>query len=255
MHLENSFPMPEGPQERMKDMSTVHENGENLEEFEQKIGYSFKRISYLEQALTHSSYANEGHKHLKNNERLEFLGDSVLSVIVARYLFLNYKDLPEGVLTKMRASLVCEKALDVFAGELELGKYLRLGKGEELTGGRQRPSIIADAFEAVLAAIYLDGGYEEAQRFVMRFIPKNIDIRKQSPLSDYKTALQEVVQQNKEEKVTYRLVDEHGPDHAKVFTAEVLLNSNVIGTGTASSKKQAEQNAAREALELMGYEL
>ena len=155
----------------------------------------------------------------------------------------------------MRASLVCEKALDVFAGELGLGDYLRLGKGEEMTGGRQRPSIIADAFEALLAAIYLDGGYEEAQRFVMRFIPGHIDIEKSSPLSDYKTALQEIVQQNKEEKVSYRLVDEHGPDHAKVFTSEVLLNSNVIGTGTASSKKQAEQNAAKEALRLMGYDL
>ena len=231
-------------------MSKDFEHEEDLVEFQQRIGYTFKRISYLEQALTHSSYANEGRKHLKNNERLEFLGDSVLSVIVARYLFLNYKDLPEGVLTKMRASLVCEKALDVFAGELELGKFLRLGKGEELTGGRER-----DAFEAVLAAIYLDGGYEEAQRFVLRFIPKNIDIQKASPLSDYKTALQEVVQQNREEKISYRLIDEQGPDHAKVFTAEVLLNSNVIGTGTASSKKQAEQNAAREALELMGYEL
>ena len=236
-------------------MSKDFEHEEDLVEFQQRIGYTFKRISYLEQALTHSSYANVGRKHLKNNERLEFLGDSVLSVIVARYLFLNYKDLPEGVLTKMRASLVCEKALDVFAGELELGKFIRLGKGEELTGGRERPSIIADAFEAVLAAIYLDGGYEEAQRFVLRFIPKNIDIQKASPLSDYKTALQEVVQQNREEKISYRLIDEQGPDHAKVFTAEVLLNSNVIGTGTASSKKQAEQNAAREALELMGYEL
>lgn len=236
-------------------MSKDFEHEEDLTEFQEKIGYTFKRIHYLEQALTHSSYANEGRKHLKNNERLEFLGDSVLSVIVARYLFLTYKDLPEGVLTKMRASLVCEKALDVYAAELDLGSYLRLGKGEEITGGRQRPSIIADAFEAVLAAIYLDGGYEEAQRFVMRFIPGNIDIQKQSPLSDYKTALQEVVQQNKEEKIAYRLVDEQGPDHAKVFTAEVLLNSNVIGRGTASSKKQAEQNAAKEALELMGYEL
>jgi ribonuclease-3 len=231
----------------------LHE--EDLNEFQDKIGYHFKRLSYLEQALTHSSYANEGRKHLKNNERLEFLGDSVLSVIVARYLFMTYKDLPEGVLTKMRASLVCEKALDVFAAEIDLGSYLRLGKGEEVTGGRQRPSIIADAFEAVLAAIYLDGGYEEAQRFVMRFVPRNIDVRKTSPLSDYKTALQEVVQQNKEEKISYQLVDEQGPDHAKVFTAEVLLNSNVIGTGTASSKKQAEQNAAKEALELMGYDL
>ena len=136
-------------------------------ELEEKIGYTFRNPQLLEQALTHSSYANEGKKHGHNNERLEFLGDSVLSVIVARHLFLTYKDLPEGELTKLRASLVCEKALDVFAGQIGLGKYLRLGKGEELTGGRERPSILADAFEALLAAIYIDGGYEAAQTFVL----------------------------------------------------------------------------------------
>ena len=181
------------------------------------------------------------------------MGDSVLSVIVARHLFLTYKDLPEGELTKLRASLVCEKALDVFAGQIGLGKYLRLGKGEELTGGRERPSILADAFEALLAAIYIDGGYEAAQTFVLGFIPRNLDVRRKNKLSDYKTALQEIIQQNREERIEYVLVDEHGPDHAKVFTAEVLLNTNVIGRGTGSSKKQAEQNAAHEALKLMGY--
>ena len=222
-------------------------------ELEEKIGYTFRNPQLLEQALTHSSFANEGKKHGHNNERLEFLGDSVLSVIVARHLFLTYKDLPEGELTKLRASLVCEKALDVFAGQIELGKYLRLGKGEEMTGGRERPSILADAFEALLAAIYIDGGYEAAQTFVLGFIPRNLDVRRKNKLSDYKTALQEIIQQNREERVEYVLVDEHGPDHAKVFTAEVLLNSNVIGRGTGSSKKQAEQNAAHEALLLMGY--
>ncbi len=222
-------------------------------ELEEKIGYTFRNPQLLEQALTHSSFANEGKKHGHNNERLEFLGDSVLSVIVARHLFLTYKDLPEGELTKLRASLVCEKALDVFAGQIELGKYLRLGKGEEMTGGRERPSILADAFEALLAAIYIDGGYEAAQTFVLGFIPRNLDVRRKNKLSDYKTALQEIIQQNREERVEYALVDEHGPDHAKVFTAEVLLNSNVIGRGTGSSKKQAEQNAAHEALLLMGY--
>ena len=222
-------------------------------ELEEKIGYTFRNPQLLEQALTHSSFANEGKKHGHKNERLEFLGDSVLSVIVARHLFLTYKDLPEGELPKLRASLVCEKALDVFAGQIGLGKYLRLGKGEEMTGGRERPSILADAFEALLAAIYIDGGYEAAQTFVLGFIPRNLDVRRKNKLSDYKTALQEIIQQNREERVEYVLVDEHGPDHAKVFTAEVLLNTNVIGRGTGSSKKQAEQNAAHEALLLMGY--
>lgn len=226
-----------------------------LQELQQKIGYTFRNPQLLRQAVTHSSFANEGKKHGKNNERLEFLGDSVLSVIVAKHLYLTYRDIPEGELTKLRASLVCEKALDVFADKLELGKYLLLGKGEEMTGGRRRPSILADAFEAVIAAMYLDGGYEIAQKFVLSFIPRNLDTRKVSPLADYKTALQEIIQQNREEKIEYVLVDERGPDHAKIFTAEVLLNSNVIGRGEGSSKKQAEQNAAKEALKLMGYEL
>ena len=226
---------------------------EKQEILQQAIGYMFRNPQLLEQALTHSSFANEGKKHGHNNERLEFLGDSVLSVIVARYLFLTYRDLPEGELTKLRASLVCEKALDEFAAQISLGNYLRLGRGEEMTGGRERPSILADAFEAVIAAIYLDGGYEAAQKFVLGFIPKDLDVHKPNKLSDYKTALQEIIQQNREERIEYVLVDEHGPDHAKVFTAEVLLNSNVIGTGTGSSKKQAEQNAAHEALLLMGY--
>lgn len=223
-------------------------------ELEDKIGYQFKNKNLLWQALTHSSYANEGKKHGRNNERLEFLGDSVLSVIVAKHLFLKYKDIPEGELTKLRASLVCEKALDVFAQKLGLGEYLRLGKGEEMTGGRSRPSILADAFEAVIAALYLDGGYQAAQKFVLSFIPENLDVKSANQLADYKTTLQEIIQQNREEKIEYVLADEKGPDHAKVFTAEVLLNSNVIGVGEGSSKKQAEQNAAREALKLMGYD-
>ncbi len=228
---------------------------QKLSDLQQKIGYTFKNPRLLQQALTHSSFANEGKKHGKNNERLEFLGDSVLSVIVAKHLFLTFKDVPEGELTKLRASLVCEKALDGFASQLQLGEYLRLGKGEEMTGGRRRPSILADAFEALIAAIYLDSGYEPAQRFVMGFIPKTLDTRGLHALADYKTALQEIIQQNREEKIEYVMVEERGPDHAKVFTAQVLLNSNVIGCGEGSSKKQAEQNAAREALKLMGYDL
>lgn len=226
-----------------------------LEEFQNRIGYHFSDPALLRRALTHSSFANEGKKKGKHNERLEFLGDSVLSVVVAEHLFTTYHQIPEGELTKLRASLVCEKALDVFAAKIELGKYLYLGHGEEMTGGRTRPSIIADAFEAVIAAIYLDGGLEAARRFVLGFIPEDLDINKPNPLSDYKTALQEVIQQNREEKVSYELTGEKGPDHAKIFTVEVRLNSNVIGAGEGSSKKQAEQNAAREALKLMGYDV
>lgn len=208
----------------------------------------------LQQALTHSSYANEGKNHGKNNERLEFLGDSVLSLVVANHLFLKYQNIPEGELTKLRASLVCEKALDEFSRKLGLGEYLLLGKGEEITGGRNRPSILSDAFEALIAAIYLDGGFSDSERFVLSFIPGELDIKKPNKLVDYKTTLQEIIQQNREEKIEYVLAGEKGPDHAKVFTSEVMLNSNVIGVGEGSSKKQAEQNAAKEALKLMGYD-
>lgn len=221
---------------------------------EEKIGYRFQDKKLLERAITHSSYANEGKKNGKNNERLEFLGDSVLSLVVAKHLFLRYKDIPEGELTKLRANLVCERALDEFAKKIDLGSYLLLGKGEEMTGGRKRPSILSDAFEAVIAAIYLDGGFEEAERFVLSFIPKELDVKSTNKLADYKTALQEIIQQNREEKIEYVMVSEKGPDHAKIFTFEVMLNSNVIGKGEGSSKKQAEQNAAREALKLMGYD-
>lgn len=225
-----------------------------MENLESLLGYHFKNRSLLKIALTHSSYANEGKKSGKNNERLEFLGDSVLSIIVAEHLFNHYKHLPEGELTKFRASLVCEKSLYQFAQQIQLGKYLYLGKGEENTGGRNRPSILADAFEAVIASIYLDGGLEEARKFVLRFIPETIDTNKVSVLSDYKTALQEIIQKNKEEKIEYVLIAEQGPDHNKEFVVEVHLNSNVIGIGKGRSKKQAEQLAAKEALELMGYE-
>ncbi len=208
----------------------------------------------MEEALTHSSYANEGKKHIKNNQRLEFLGDSVLSIIVAQYLFEHYTYLPEGELTKLRAFLVCEKSLHQFALRIHLGDYLVLGKGEENTGGRKRPSILADAFEAVIGSIYLDSGLEAARTFVLRFIPEELDVEKVTYVSDYKTALQEIIQKNREEKIEYVIVAEKGPDHNKTFTVEVHLNSNVIGTGEGRSKKQAEQVAAKEALSLMGYE-
>lgn len=218
------------------------------------IGYNHKNPALIKEALTHSSYTSTGKRACKNNERLEFLGDSVLSIIVAEHLFTHYKHMPEGELTKIRASLVCETSLHQFAEHIQLGKFLYLGKGEENTGGRERASILADAFEAVIASIYLDGGIEAAREFVLKFIPVTIDIKQRTVLSDYKTALQEIIQKNKEEKIEYVLVDERGPDHDKSFVIEVHLNSNVIGTGVGKSKKQAEQFAAKEALELMGYE-
>ena len=224
-----------------------------MSELENRIHYTFKNKKLLHEALSHSSYANEG-KRTRSNERLEFLGDSVLSIIVAKHLFTHYTHLPEGELTKLRASLVCEKSLHEFACDFGLGEFLLLGKGEELTGGRQRPSIIADAFEALLAAIYLDGGMEQARKFVLQFIPEHLNPKQAKGLNDYKTTLQEIIQQNKEEKIEYVPIEETGPDHDKTFVVEVHLNSNVIGTGRGKSKKQAEQFAAKEALELMGYE-
>ncbi|MBQ8296682.1 MAG: ribonuclease III [Ruminococcus sp.] len=226
----------------------------SIEKFEEIIGYTFKNKNLIHQALTHSSYANERKIPGGSNERLEFLGDSVLSIVVSSYLYGNLTSVAEGELTKLRASLVCEKSLHVFAQQIRLGEFLLLGKGEENTGGRERPSILADAFEAVIAAIYLDGGYEPASKHILRFIPKDIQISKKPVFNDFKTILQEIVQKNPEEKVEYILAGEEGPDHNKRFVVEVCLNSNVIGRGKGKSKKEAEQLAAKEALELMGYE-
>ncbi len=224
----------------------------DLSILEEKIGYKFKNRKFLEIGVTHSSYANETKEKVTYNERQEFLGDAVLSIIVSDYIFENYTKLPEGELTKLRASLVCEKSLCGFANEIELGSFLRLGHGEELMGGRERPSILADAFEAVLAAIYLDGGIEPATKHVLRFVVKALEHVENAPFKDYKTALQEIIQRNPEERLTYALVGESGPDHDKRFEVDVMLNSNVIGHGIGKSKKAAEQIAAKEALELMG---
>lgn len=223
-----------------------------MTEFEQRIGYEFKNPALLHEALTHSSYVNGKNHH--SNERLEFLGDSVLSVVVSKYLFENL-DTPEGQLTKLRASIVCEHALFPFAQKIGLGNEILLGKGEENTGGRQRRSILADAFEALIAAIYLDGGLEKAREFILPFIP-SLDVLRSGKLliGDYKTILQEIIQQNPEEKITYELAGETGAAHNKTFTSNVLLNGQIIGTGTGCSKKEAEQSAAKEAISLMGYE-
>jgi len=224
-----------------------------MKEFQKALGHTFKDFRLLETALTHSSYANEMRKGLPFNERLEFLGDAVLSIIVSDYLFSHCPELPEGDLTRLRASLVCEKSLCQFSRKLEVGKYLRLGKGESNSGGRERPSILADAFEALLAALYLDGGMKVARKFVEGFIVPELKPSRPNIFKDYKTMLQEIVQQNPEERLEYRLVSESGPDHDKHFVCEVNLSNNPIGRGGGRSKKDAEQQAAREALELMGY--
>ena len=220
----------------------------------EKLGYTFQNAELLETALTHSSYANEGNRGLKSNERLEFLGDSVLGFITAGYLF-SHMGGEEGELTRLRASLVCEKALSAYARKLGLGDCLLLGKGEQRGGGADRPSILADAFEAVIAALYLDGGLQAAEDFILPFIKEELALQQRRPqFRDYKTALQEIIQQNPEERLEYELKGESGPDHNKRFVVEVHLNSNVIGTGHGRSKKEAEQQAAREALKLMGYD-
>ena len=224
-----------------------------MKELQERIGYTFKNEKLLEEALTHSSFTNG--KHLKSNERLEFLGDSVLSIVVSKYLFENLTNMPEGQLTKIRAGVVCENALYPFARKIDLGKYIFLGKGEEMTGGRDRHSILADAFEALIAAIYLDGGIEAARSFILPFIPPLEKLANgKFLLGDYKTVLQEIIQQNPEEKIAYEIAAESGQAHNKQFTANVLLNGQVIGTGIGKSKKEAEQNAAKEAISLMGYE-
>ena len=226
-----------------------------MDGLEQKLGYKFNNINLLKNALTHSSYANEVRNGFSSNERLEFLGDSVLSIVVSEYIYKHDPNMPEGELTKLRASLVCEKSLCAFSRELELGSYLMLGKGEDKGGGRERDSILADAFEAVLAAIYLDGGMEPAKHHVMNFVLRELKHTDDEVFKDYKTALQEIIQRNPEESVNYVLTGTSGPDHDKSFKVEVRLNSNIIGIGIGKNKKQAEQMAAKEALRLMGAEI
>lgn len=217
-----------------------------METLETKLGYSFRDRSLLENALTHSSYANENKSPMGSNERLEFLGDSVLGMVTADFLFRRHPNLPEGDLTRIRAALVCEDSLAEVAGRLDLGAYLRLGKGEAAGGGRERVSIRADAVEAILAAVYLDSGLEEARGLIHRLI---LDREEEKAVHrDYKTALQELVQREAGQVLTYRLAGESGPDHAKEFAMEVDLNGKVIGRGSGHSKKEAEQMAAKAAI-------
>ena len=208
------------------------------------IGYTFKNPELLETALTHTSYANESRAPVKHNERLEFLGDSVLQIVSADYLFHAYADRPEGDLTRIRASLVSEGALFQFAQEIHLGEYLRLGHGEDLGGGRNRPSVVSDAFEAVIAALYLDGGMETARNFILPFITEG-----KTAEDDYKTRLQEVVQQDPSAVLKYEVTGETGPDHDKQFTVCVWRNGRLLAEGKGRSKKAAEQHAAKVALE------
>ena len=215
----------------------------SIKEFQQEIGYEFKDESLLKQALTHSSYANEKHmKRLSDNERLEFLGDAILEAVSSEFLFLNYKELPEGDLTRLRASMVCEPTLAFCAKDIRLGEYVFLGKGEDLTGGRQRKSVLSDAMEAVIGAIFLDGGFDEAKKFILTYIMTDIEHKRM--FYDSKTILQEVCQGQFKQNVTYELLSEEGPDHAKKFTVQVLVGREVLGTGTGNTKKSAEQEAA-----------
>ena len=221
-----------------------------LEELQDKIGYKFTEEKLLRQAVTHSSFANE--KHLKkhsDNERLEFLGDAVLEIVSSEFLYKIYPNKSEGDLTKFRASLVCEPTLALCTREIDLGKYLYLGKGEDLNGGRMRNSILSDALEAVIGAIYLDGGFENAKKFIHRFILTDIEHKKL--FYDCKTSLQEVIQGHYEEELNYRLVSEEGPDHDKKFSVEARIGEKVIGRGIGHTKKAAEQEAAYQALLLL----
>lgn len=225
-----------------------------LDELQAKINYDFNDINFLNWALTHSSYANEYKKQkIVYNERLEFLGDSILGLIVSDYIYKEYPKYPEGDLTKLRATVVCEPSLSFLATNLDLGKYLLLGKGEEATGGRSRVSILADAFEALIGAIYLDGDMESAKPFVLHHLKPVIEdaVSGRELFIDYKTQLQETMQKSNKGNILYKVIKEEGPDHNKVFHTEVCAKEKIIGLGVGKSKKDAEQNAAKSALERM----
>ncbi len=223
---------------------------QSIKELESKINYVYKNKKYLIRALTHSSYANENKKEkIKNNERLEFLGDSVLGIVVSKYLYSHFPDLAEGQLTKVRARIVCEASLAEAAHKIQLGKYMFFGRGEELTGGRERISILSDAYEALIASMYLDGGIEYAREFILVQMKDIIEDSVEGRLFiDFKTRLQEVIQVKKGNHIKYEIFKEEGPDHAKVFYTHVKLNEDVIGVGKGRSKKESEQAAAKEGL-------
>lgn len=220
---------------------------EKINEFENKIGYHFQNRNYLRQALSHSSYANEMRlSKLANNERLEFLGDAVLELISSEYIFSTNEKMYEGEMTKLRASLVCEPTLAMCAREIDLGNYILLGKGEIATGGATRDSILSDAFEAVIGAIYLDGGFTSAKEFIMKYVLDDIDSKKL--FFDSKTILQEIVQADYKEPLQYKLLGESGPDHDKIFTVAAIVDGKELSQGTGKTKKAAEQAAAYQAI-------
>lgn len=223
-----------------------------MDKLEKKIGHCFKQKGLLATALTHSSYANERHgEDVQSYERLEFLGDSILGLVTAEFLYAHEPFLPEGRMTRLRAELVCEASLHKTALALNLGSFMRLGRGEERTGGRERPSILADMVEAIIAALYLDSGMEEAKRFILDNVLRDAAFDDSHHSADYKTQLQELVQRSNDRHISYRMAEESGPDHEKVFTFEVLINDEICGRGSGRSKKEAEQAAAQVALEAM----
>lgn len=228
-------------------------NNNSISTLEERINYIFKNKKNLQTAITHSSYANERKtKKLHYNERIEFLGDSVLSLVISEYLYKMYPKLPEGELTVTRAKIVCENSLAKCASDIGLGKFLLLGKGEELSGGRDKISIQSDAFEALIGAIYIDGGFETAKSFILKYMEDIIKSCVEGKLFyDFKTQLQELVQQNGEQHILYNVVNESGPDHNKTFVTEVSINGSIVGKGTGHSKKESEQNAAKDALKML----
>ncbi|MCX7921820.1 MAG: ribonuclease III [Clostridia bacterium] len=235
----------------MIDLDTL---ADNIEYFEKKIDYTFKNKKNILLALTHSSYANERKaENLHSNERLEFLGDAVLNVVISENIYTKYPHLTEGEMTKARANIVCEMSLIKCANNIEIGKYLLLGKGEEITGGRERISILSDAFEALIGAIYIDSGMESAKKFIHQQM-KQLIVNSINGMNcmDYKTQLQEVIQKSSDNKITYEIIEEKGPDHNKVFVSQVKISDKVMGIGKGKSKKEAEQNAAKTALQKDG---
>ncbi len=220
----------------------------NLKDIQKSLGYTFKDEKLLETALTHTSYAHEN--NVESYERLEFLGDAILQMLTSRYIYEKYPDFPEGKMSRMRANIVCEESLSEIAKRLEIGKACRLGRGEELNGGRERASILADMVEATLAAVYLDGGPDKAREVIFDAYGHIIEEAAMGKLNrDFKTELQEKLQENGAVKIEYRLVKEEGPDHMRVFTMEVMAEDKVLGTGIGRSKQEAQQNAARNAMD------
>ena len=231
----------------------VAENIEKMKELESIINYIFRDKNLLLLALTHSSFANEKRNEgLESNERLEFLGDAILNIVTSEHIYKNYPELPEGEMTKTRASIVCEGSLVKCANKISLGKFLLLGKGEESTGGRSRTSILSDAFEALIGGLYLDSGLPEAGKFISSTMKELFsNFNGCDVFTDYKTQFQEIIQKNSDQKISYTIIDEKGPDHDKLFIAQLSVGDKIYGTGKGKSKKEAEQNAAKEAISKM----